>query len=242
MLPESALVAQARAGNHRAFGELARRHSAMIFSVSYRMLRNREDAEDNLQNVLFKAYLKIHQFEGASRFSTWLTRIAINEAMMQLRKLKPEKAAVQPNAEVSQDQPDLAFGIKDSHADPEREYIAKDLMTKALSGLATDLRDTFVLHQAEGWAHPELAKTLGIEASSVKSRVFRARTRLRRLVQSLTDTQSMRLRPESTDHHIAMASRGLASACRKKSACESHCSNTRAATGEDPKVRFQMHL
>ena len=185
-LPEATLIANARAGNQQAFGELVGRHSTRVYGVSYKMLRNREDAEDNLQNVLFKAYKKILQFEGKSQFSTWLTRIAINEAMMMLRKRGPEKAAAFVDVDPSKSQPEICTGIRDSRADPEREYIARELAAKVFNGLNPNLRNTFILHKAEGWTHPELAKTLGIDAHTVKSRIFRARVRLRQQLRSLT--------------------------------------------------------
>src|SRR5580704_2719368 len=90
---EKELVAKARAGSRTAFGELARRHSHRVYGMSFRILKNREDAEDNLQNVFCKAFGKVQQFEGNSQFSTWLVRIAINEALMMLRKRRPEEAA-----------------------------------------------------------------------------------------------------------------------------------------------------
>lgn len=191
--PDATLIAMVRAGSHRAFGELVSRHSAHLYGVSYKMLRNREDAEDNLQNVLFKAYRKIHQFEGKSQFSTWLTRIAINEAMMMLRKRRPERAAAYANADPSKCQPEISSWIRDSRADPEREYIARELTAKVFNGLNPNLRDTFILHKREGWTHPELAKTFGIDAHAVKSRIFRARVRLRQELQSLTHRESMAL-------------------------------------------------
>ena len=191
--PDATLIAKVRAGSHQAFGELAVRHSAQVYGVSYKMLRNREDAEDNLQNVLFKAYRKIHQFEGKSQFSSWLIRIAINEAMMLLRKRRPERATASANMDPSKGQPDTIIGIRDSHADPEREYIARELTTKAFNGLNPNLRDSFILHKAEGWTHPELARTLGVDTGTVKSRIFRTRVRLRQLLQSLTNTEIDRL-------------------------------------------------
>ncbi len=193
LLPDATLIAKARAGSHRAFGELVGRHTAQVYGVSYKMLRNREDAEDNLQNVLFKAYRKIHQFEGKSQFSTWLVRIAINEAMMILRKRGPEKAAAYANVDPSNGQPEKSSGVRDSHADPEREYIARELTTKAFNGLNPNLRDAFLLHKAEGWTHPELAKTLGIDADTVKSRIFRARVKLRQQLEDLRNTETMAL-------------------------------------------------
>src|ERR1700685_50567 len=90
-LPERVLVAKAQSGNEEAFTELVRRHSGQVYGLSLNMLRNREDAEDNLQNVLVKAFHHIDRFEGNSQFSTWLVRITINEALMQLRKRNSER-------------------------------------------------------------------------------------------------------------------------------------------------------
>src|SRR5580704_18982556 len=90
---EQVLIDRARAGSRAAFGELVRRHSHRVYGMSFKILKNREDAEDNLQNVFCKAFSKIHQFEGNSQFSTWLIRIAVNEALMMLRKRRPEEAA-----------------------------------------------------------------------------------------------------------------------------------------------------
>jgi RNA polymerase sigma-70 factor (ECF subfamily) len=188
---DTTLVAEARAGTRRAFEELVCRHSAQIYGVSFKLLGNREDAEDNLQNAFFKAYRKLHQFEGKSRFSTWLTRIAINEAMMTLRKRGTEKTAQQVNEDSSKGPSEIILEIRDSHADPEREYIARELAGKALNGLNQHLRDTFVLHKAEGWTHPDLAKAMGVDASTVKSRVFRARVKLRQQLHGFANAGSM---------------------------------------------------
>ena len=194
ILSEKALITSARAGNRNAFGELVRRHSARVYRTSFKMLRNREDAEDNLQNVFCKAYGKIRQFEGHSQFSTWLTRIAINEALMMLRKRRSEAlttCSVGGDAqghlgEVETEPPDL-------HADPERRYLTKELTAKAFRVLPPSLRRTFVLQKGEGWTSQELAWALDITAQTVKSRIFRARVRLREELVSLSKTQSIAL-------------------------------------------------
>src|SRR5215467_5067391 len=90
-IPERTLVTRAQQGNEEAFSELVRRHSGQVYGLSLNMLRNREDAEDNLQNVLVKAFHNIRRFEGNSQFSTWLVRITINEALMKLRKRNSER-------------------------------------------------------------------------------------------------------------------------------------------------------
>ena len=88
---ENILVARAQSGNEDAFAELARKHSSQIYKCSLRILHNREDAEDNLQNVLLQTFRNIKRFEGKSQFSTWLVRVAINEALMKLRKRQRDK-------------------------------------------------------------------------------------------------------------------------------------------------------
>jgi RNA polymerase sigma-70 factor, ECF subfamily len=89
--PENILVARAQSGNEDAFAELARKHSSQIYKYSLRILQNREDAEDNLQNVLLQTLRNINSFEGKSQFSTWLVRVAVNEALMKLRKRQRDK-------------------------------------------------------------------------------------------------------------------------------------------------------
>jgi RNA polymerase sigma-70 factor (ECF subfamily) len=89
--PENILVARAQSGSEDAFAKLARKHSAKIYKCSLRILHNREDAEDNLQNVLLQAFRNINSFQGKSQFSTWLVGIAVNEALMKLRKRRRDK-------------------------------------------------------------------------------------------------------------------------------------------------------
>jgi RNA polymerase sigma-70 factor, ECF subfamily len=188
---ESKLIAKARRGNQEAFTELVQKHSGKIYGVSLRMLKNREDAEDNVQNVLVKAYYNIGRFEGQSQFSTWLFRITINEALMKLRRHKPERFvnATDPGADAS------TFAtypeIEDHRQNHEREYINRELASKALQGLNPSLRNTFVLQKAEGWTNRELARAMGITVETVKSRVFRARTRSRRRLELLARTRPL---------------------------------------------------
>jgi RNA polymerase sigma-70 factor, ECF subfamily len=188
-LPERTLVAKAQAGNEEAFTELVRRHSGQVYGLSLNMLRNREDAEDNVQNVLVKAFHHIHRFEGNSQFSTWLVRIAINEALMKLRKRNSERISDYHEPNSSDDEPLNFPEIADIRQDPERQYISKELATKAFRGLNPSLQDTFILQKAEGWTNRELAQALGITVSTVKSRIFRARVRLRQQLLALAEPQ-----------------------------------------------------
>jgi len=190
---EKALIARARAGSRAAFGELVRRHSHRVYGTSFKILKNREDAEDNLQNVFCKAFAKIQQFEGNSQLSTWLVRIAINEALMMLRKRRPEIATVSFKEDGASDGHEPNAELRDLRADPEREYLTRELATKALDALHPTLKYTFVLQKGEGWTSRELAKALGITPELVKSRIFRARVRLRRQLMVLAKMESMAL-------------------------------------------------
>src|SRR5260370_17051680 len=126
-LPERTLVTKAQAGSEEAFTELVRRHSGQIYGISVKMVRNREDAEDNLQNVLVKAFHNINRFEGNSQFSTWLVRITINEALMKIRKRSSEHISDYHPANASEDEPRSFPDIEDTPHNPNREYISKEL-------------------------------------------------------------------------------------------------------------------
>jgi RNA polymerase sigma-70 factor, ECF subfamily len=147
-----------------------------------------------LQNVFCKAYNKIRQFEGHSQFSTWLTRIAINEALMMLRKRRSEALTTcSIGGEAQGYLGEVEREPRDRHADPERQYLTKELTAKAFRVLPPTLRRTFVLQKGQGWTSQELAGALDITAETVKSRIFRARVRLREELVSLSKTQSIAL-------------------------------------------------
>ncbi len=191
---EKSLIAKARAGNRTAFDELVRRHSHRVYGMSLKILKNREDAEDNLQNVFFKAFGKIRQFEGNSQFSTWLTRIAINEALMMLRRRRPAESL--PSARTKTGiRTAMRRTLSGEIRTPIRsaEYLTKELATKALDVLHPTLKFTFLLHKGEGWTSRELAKALRITPELVKSRIFRARVKLRERLLDLAKTESMAL-------------------------------------------------
>jgi len=175
---EAPLISQACLGNSEAFSELARRHSRQIYSVSLRILKNHADAEDNLQDVLCRVYQNIRRFQGRSCFSTWIIRITINEALMKIRRESPKRSAVQADLYVEEGESNFVLEVGDGRADPERQYIAGDLVEKAFRGLHPSVTQMFVLNKGEGWTHRELAGTMGISAATVKSRIFRARARM----------------------------------------------------------------
>jgi RNA polymerase sigma-70 factor (ECF subfamily) len=183
---EAALIGLARSGNAEAFSELSTRHNMQVYRVSLKMLKNREDAEDNLQNTMFKAFRRIKQFNRESQFSTWLVRIAINEALMFLRSKRNRR--IQDTTLITEDGEVLRLDVADPSTNPEREYMNKELASKVLKELSPPLKAIFLLHKIEGWTNNEMAEKFGLPSQRVKHRVFRARTILRKKLVSLSAT------------------------------------------------------
>ena len=181
---EDLLIARAQGGSSEAFSKLVRLHSPQIYSVSLAILRNHADAEDNVQDVLFKAYKNIHRFEGRSRFSSWVVRITINEALMKIRDRHSEPVVLADLPTSDEDHSPVPE-VEDGRPDAERQYIASELTAKAFHGLRPLIRQMFTLHAANGWTHRELAVATGISISTAKSRIFRARAHMRERLHSV---------------------------------------------------------
>jgi len=183
---EEQLLKQARAGSAEAFSKLVEMHWSRVYGISLRILKNREDAEDNLQNVLCKAFRNIHQFNGDSKMSTWLFRIAVNEAFMKLRKRSSVREVSYADVSGDEDDEKGIFAVEDSGPDPERRCIAADLTDKAFLGVDAAFGHAFVLNKTEGWTNRELAKAFGTTVETVKSRIFRTRVRLRQRLAAIS--------------------------------------------------------
>jgi RNA polymerase sigma-70 factor, ECF subfamily len=183
---EEQLLKLARAGNAEAFSELVHLHSSKVYGISLKILKNREDAEDNLQNVFCKAYRGIRNFQGQSKISTWLFRIAVNEALMKLRKRQSERVIGLSEVAGADDEEGGVLQMQDVRPDPERRCIATDLAAKAFRRLDASLGNTFILNKAEGWTNRELARAFGTTAETVKSRIFRTRLKLRQEMLALS--------------------------------------------------------
>jgi RNA polymerase sigma factor (sigma-70 family) len=177
--PDIFLVAAAKNGDHQAYAELCRRHSKRTLGMVLRITRNFADAEDTLQESLMKAYTHIGEFDGRSAFSSWLTRIAINNALMLLRKRRSQPVysfETDPAGDFKFPEP-----TETSH-NPEEFCIQNALeneLAKAIRYLPPGLRDVVQHHYREHASVAQTAKTLGISESAVKSRLFRARSRIR---------------------------------------------------------------
>jgi RNA polymerase sigma factor (sigma-70 family) len=175
------LVAAAKDGDHQAYAELCRRHSKQILRTVLRITRDVADAEDTLQEALLKAYIHIGGFEGRSAFSSWLTRIAINSALMLSRKKRSQPAY---SFESGPDVDDFKLPEPmETSRSPEESCIQNALendLAQAIRYLPIKLRVVMQIRYREDTPVAEIAKMLGISESAVKSRLLRARSKIRR--------------------------------------------------------------
>jgi RNA polymerase sigma factor (sigma-70 family) len=175
------LVAAAKDGDHQAFAELCRRHSKQILRTVLRITRDVADAEDTLQDALLKAYIHIGGFEGRSAFSSWLTRIAVNSALMLSRKKRSQPVY---SFESGSDVDDLKLPEPmETSYNPEESCIQnalQDQLDHAIRYLSPTLRAVMQIRYRENASISEIAKMLGISESAVKSRLIKARLQIRR--------------------------------------------------------------
>jgi RNA polymerase sigma-70 factor (ECF subfamily) len=188
---DAVLVSTAKSGDANAFVELSRRHSSRLLQTTYRITRNQQDAEDAVQDSLLKAFTHLNDFQEKSSFSTWVTRIAINSALMILRKKRG-------CFEISIDGPDDPDGnherweVRSLTEDPESRLVREEreeLLRDAILRLPPSFQEVLELRQARDYSTREIAQALGISIPAVKSRLARAKVTLRAAVLS-TDAQS----------------------------------------------------
>jgi RNA polymerase sigma-70 factor (ECF subfamily) len=175
------LVAAAKCGDARAFEELVFRHEHRTLAVALRITKNREDAEDVVQETFHKAFLHLHTFQQNSRFSTWLTRIAMNEAFMLLRRRRGILEVLPDNPDDSADSVLEAFA--DQSPSPEESCWRrerKEHLIKAINGLGPKTRTTILLRDIEERSLEETAQILGTSTAAIKARQFHGRRKLRR--------------------------------------------------------------
>src|SRR3954453_4275958 len=180
-MDELALVDAAKKGDIKAFEELVRRYDRNVFRIAQHITQNREDAEDVVQDAFLKAYGNLAQFQGQSKFYTWLVRIAVNEALMKLRRRRPERT-VSLDQDVETDEDTIPREVADWSPNPEQQYNQaelRELLQKTIQGLPSGFRTVFVLRDVEGLSTEETAEALGLSIPAVKSRLLRARLQLR---------------------------------------------------------------
>src|SRR5579871_4911906 len=178
---ELALVQAARHGDVSAFEQLIKRYDRNVFRIAQHITQNREDAEDVVQDAFIKAYQNLEQFQGNSKFYTWLVRIAVNEALMKLRRRKTSKT-VSIDEDVETEEGSMPREVADWGPNPEQIYGQTelgDILQKTIQGLPQSFRTVFVLRDIEGMSTEETAEMLNLSVPAVKSRLLRARLQLR---------------------------------------------------------------
>jgi RNA polymerase sigma-70 factor, ECF subfamily len=179
---DAQLLIAARSGHSVAFGELFNRYRRRIFHVAQRIMRNHEDAEDVVQEAFQLAYVHLRDFQGGARFSTWLSRIAINVALMKLRK---KSRKVETSIDEHSESDDMSFrdAVTDLAPNPEQDCLRRErsrILREALAELRPNARRVLELYELEGHSMKEIAEGMGISIAAVKARLFHARPKMRR--------------------------------------------------------------
>jgi RNA polymerase sigma-70 factor (ECF subfamily) len=190
MMDEKFVLAQARAGSGAAFEALIGPYHHSLYRRALRMTRNEEDAEDVVQDAELKAYCRLDQFQGESRFYTWVMRIVINESLMKLRqrRFNRETESLDPllTGEVRREVGLSRHPIEQ----PDKYYHAVELqaiLDRALANLSPPLSSTFLLCYLEGYTPREVASMLDLSVAAIKSRLLRARRRVTRSLRGLRE-------------------------------------------------------
>lgn len=184
---EATLLASARAGDSAAFECLVMPHWDALLRVTQRILRNREDAEDAVQTALLDALRNLNGFHGRSRFSSWLTRIALNAAFMRLRVSRRKKETSLDDVSDA-GEPRARFQLAETRLNPEQEYLSKErrvLLQKGLKKLRPLYTEVLHLRGLQELSAKETARMLELPVGTVKARLHRARTTLARHVASI---------------------------------------------------------
>lgn len=177
---EPALVAAAKAGDLNAFETLVGRYERKIFRLTQNITQNREDAEDSMQEAFLKAFEHLGEFQGNSRFYTWLVRIAVNQALMKLRRRRPNVVSIDEDVDTGEDM--IPREVEDWGPSPEDRYRQTelgDILTNVIGELDPSFRIVFQLRDIEELSTEETAEALGLSVPAVKSRLLRARLKLR---------------------------------------------------------------
>jgi RNA polymerase sigma-70 factor, ECF subfamily len=197
------LVAAAKSGDGSAFEILIERHQRQIFFTALRITGNREDAQDIVQQSLQKAFVHLSEFEGRSSFSTWLTRITLNEALMLKRSARRSREVPLDDSDPTSETK-VAMETPDTRPNPECGYSQherKELLLSAMNGLNPGIRKALLICDIDERSTKETAEILGLSVSAVKSRVNRGRralrSRLKRQIMSGSPSPIWRTRPRS---------------------------------------------
>jgi RNA polymerase sigma-70 factor (ECF subfamily) len=178
---EYAFLAAAKRGDSAAFEILCKQSANTVFRVARRIMRNDEDAEDVVQESFQRAFIHLNSFNGSSRFSTWLSRIAINAALMKLRT-KHRLGEVSLDELAEPEQPFPQIDVEDQGLNPEQLYAQTErqrILSEAMSDLTPGMRKAFELRELDERSTEETARMMGISVGAVKARLFHGRRKLR---------------------------------------------------------------
>jgi RNA polymerase sigma-70 factor (ECF subfamily) len=195
------LVTAAKRGNARALEELVLRHQRRVFAVAQRIMNNREDAEDVVQETFHKVFLHLDSFQEKSRFSTWLTRIAMNEAFMLLRRRRGIFEELPESTDEGMQSASETF--VDHRPNPEEACSQSErtqLLTEAINRLGPRIRTAILLRDIEEKSVEETAQILGTTHSAVKARVFQGRRKLRRIITPGLPWEAYTSHPRQAQH------------------------------------------
>lgn len=180
---DESLVREAKQGRDSSFGELCDRHHRKLYRTAYRIIRNHEDAEDAVQDTFIRAFMHLNEFDERAQFSTWLVRIAINSALMILRK-KNQKKDVSLDQSDSEGTNELPMQIPDVRPDPEQHFLRTErrkIVRHSIGKLRPRVRRVIQISQLEECSVKETAHKLGISTSATKSLLLRGRASLRKM-------------------------------------------------------------
>jgi RNA polymerase sigma-70 factor (ECF subfamily) len=209
------VVARVRAGDTQLFEILMRRYNQRLFRAARAILQNDADAEDAVQQAYLNAYRHLAQFEGRAKFSTWLTRIAVYEALARRRRRR--------NKLVGSDDEEHVKHVASATLDPERQaYVAQlgALLEAALAALPDGYRSVFMLREVDGLNTTETAQRLRLSEGTVKTRLHRAKDLLQRKLHDVTPAAAFRFDGERCDRLVAAVMSHLTPSTNDRACCE----------------------
>jgi RNA polymerase sigma-70 factor, ECF subfamily len=188
LVNEEFVLAQARAGSGQAFEALISPYHHSLYRRALKMTNNEEDAEEVVQDAELKAFCRLSQFHGRSRFCTWMMRIVINESLMKLRKRRVNMETESLESVIWGGKHLEVYWTKRQGDRPDRSYHSVEfnsILNRALSGLSPSLSSTFTLCYVEGYTPREIASMLNLSVAAIKSRLLRARRRVCKRLQAV---------------------------------------------------------
>ena len=184
------IVRKIRDGESALFEVLMRRHNQRVYRVVRAIIGDEADVEDVMQQAYIDAFTHLHQFEERAQFSTWLIRIALNEAFAKRRKIVAPESAVRTQSDLDEDRRGYMATPTSPEADPERQAYAQELrrvLEAAVEALPDNYRTVFMLRAIDGLSTSETGKVLGLGGGAVKTRLHRARAMIRRAITRRID-------------------------------------------------------